>query len=124
MIIDFHTPKGIIRVNSDFITNEELGELSITRNELDKIIADQPRALGAEIDDLKSRMATLESVRQMKYFWDDYFPIVVIIALFLGLLGQFIWKMIYFPEPIPLVVVELTCITGLVVLAIWGEIKH
>ena len=54
----------------------------------------------------------------------DIVPTLVIMALFAGILGQFIWKMIYFPEPVIPVIFELICITGLVVLAIWVEITR
>ncbi len=60
----------------------------------------------------------------MKEFWDEWYPVIIMLALFAGLVGQFIWKMIYFPEPIVPVVIELVCIVGLVGLAIWGEITQ
>ncbi len=60
----------------------------------------------------------------MKEFWDDYWPISVIIALFLGLVGQFIWKMIYFPEPIGIVIFELVFIIGVVILTIVQKIRY
>jgi len=47
------------------------------------------------------------------------FPIIVIIALTSGLLGQFIWKMIYFPEPILPVIFELIFFTTLAGIGIW-----
>ena len=34
-------------------------------------------------------------------------PITIIVALTTGLIAQFIWKMIYFPEPILPVIFEL-----------------
>ena len=60
----------------------------------------------------------------MKDFWDDYWPITVMIALALGLTAQFVWKMIYFPEPLGMVIIELIGIWALVGLAIWGELYH
>ena len=60
----------------------------------------------------------------MKQFWDDYCPIMVMIALALGLTGQFVWKMIYFPEPLKMVIIELVGIWAMVGVAIWGELKH
>jgi len=47
------------------------------------------------------------------------FPIIVILAFLAGLIGQFIWKMIYFPEPIIPVVLELTGFCILAGIAIW-----
>lgn len=60
----------------------------------------------------------------MKEFWDDWYPVIVLAALFAGLLGQFIWKVIYFPEPTVPVIIELTVILGLVISAIWLVIKY
>ena len=42
------------------------------------------------------------------------FPIAVILAFLAGLIVQFVWKMIYFPEPLLPVVLE---IAGFIVLA-------
>jgi len=44
--------------------------------------------------------------------------IIVLIALLAGILGQFIWKMIYFPEPIIPVIIELSLITAMTLSAI------
>ena len=60
----------------------------------------------------------------MKQYWDDYFPIIVMVAIFCGLTGQFIWKMIYFPEPIVPVVIELVCTAGVIVLAAVMSLRH
>lgn len=60
----------------------------------------------------------------MKHFWVNYWVIIIIIALACGLTGQFVWKMIYFPEPLVPVIIELTIIWGLVGLAIWLILKH
>lgn len=60
----------------------------------------------------------------MKKFWDDWYPVIVLVAFFSGLLGQFIWKMIYFPEPIVPVIIELLVIAGLAGLAVWMVIKY
>ena len=47
------------------------------------------------------------------------FPMVVIIGLTLGLITAFIWKMIYFPEPLLPVILELIFIVTMAWLAIW-----
>lgn len=47
------------------------------------------------------------------------FPIILIIAFLSGLIGQFVWKMIYFPEPVIPVVLELAAFTALAGVAIW-----
>ena len=46
-------------------------------------------------------------------------PIVIIISLTLGLITAFIWKMIYFPEPLLPVILELILIVTIAWLAIW-----
>lgn len=50
MIIQFHTPQGIVNINSDIVTDEELAALNITREDLTKLL---PRDLAAEIDEIK-----------------------------------------------------------------------
>jgi len=57
MIIQFHTPKGIVKVNTDTVTNEKLATLGITREVLNNQI---PRDLFAEIDNLEARIKKLE----------------------------------------------------------------
>ena len=52
-------------------------------------------------------------------FWRQYFPATVIIAFTCGLVAQFIWKMIYSPEPLVPVVIELVFIVALAGVAIW-----
>lgn len=47
------------------------------------------------------------------------YPIVVILSLAAGLVTQFIWKMIYFPEPVIPVIIELTFIIGLTISSVW-----
>lgn len=41
------------------------------------------------------------------------FPAIVITSLTCGLIAQFTWKMIYFPEPIVPVILELVFIVAL-----------
>jgi len=57
---------------------------------------------------------------KMKKLW----IITVLLALYAGLIGQFVWKMIYFPEPLMLVIIELILIGGLVSSAIYTTIKE
>jgi len=47
------------------------------------------------------------------------FPIIVITSLTLGLIASFVWKMIYFPEPILPVILELVFIVTMAWLAVW-----
>ncbi len=58
MIIQFHTPKGIVEIDSDKATNSELAQLGMTKVDLQKLI---PRDLIAEIDTLKAQIKVLES---------------------------------------------------------------
>ncbi len=48
--------------------------------------------------------------------------VIVLLALTAGLLGQFVWKMIYWPEPLVPVIIEICIILGLTGLAIWCEV--
>ena len=57
MIIQFHTPKGIVEIDSDTVTDAELSKLGVTREAMNKLI---PRNLSVEIDDLKVRVEKLE----------------------------------------------------------------
>ena len=47
------------------------------------------------------------------------FPVIVIISLTLGLITAFVWKMIYFPEPLLPVILELLFMVTMAWLAIW-----
>jgi len=57
MIIQLHTPNGIVNVDSETVTDFELTELGMTRDTLNELV---PRDLQAEIDGLASRIAKLE----------------------------------------------------------------
>ncbi|KKN72607.1 hypothetical protein LCGC14_0408490 [marine sediment metagenome] len=50
MIIQFHTPKGIVTIDSDTVTDKELTTLKVTRAALEELI---PRDLAPEFDNLK-----------------------------------------------------------------------
>ncbi len=58
MLIQLHTPKGIVEVDSATVTDAALAKLNVTRQALNKLI---PRDLEAEIADLKVRIAKLET---------------------------------------------------------------
>lgn len=60
MIIQFHTPKGIVVVDTDTITDAKLAKIGMDRRKLDDFLAEQPRDLVAEIDGLKERIKELE----------------------------------------------------------------
>ena len=57
MIIELHTPKGIIDADTETVSDAELAELNMTREDLNRLI---PRDILAEIDDLKARIEKLE----------------------------------------------------------------
>lgn len=56
-------------------------------------------------------------------FWKKYYPTMIIGGLWTGLVTQFVWKIVYFPEPLIPVIGELTLITTLGTLAVWGMWK-
>ncbi|MBA7617775.1 hypothetical protein ES703_25093 [subsurface metagenome] len=56
-MITFHIPGGIIRVDSDTVTDEELAALGVTRERLEELM---PRDFLAEIDNLQARVKKLE----------------------------------------------------------------
>ena len=61
MIAQFHTPKGVFTVDTDTITDKELAnKFNMTGQDLNDFLAEQPRDLEAEVDDLKSRVAAVE----------------------------------------------------------------
>ena len=53
MIIQFHTPKGIVEVDSDTVTDAQLAKLKVTRAALKELIPSDPLT---EIDDLKAKL--------------------------------------------------------------------
>lgn len=57
MIISLHRPEGIINIDSDTVTDEQLAELGLTRADFNSMI---PREPLAEIDTLKARVEKLE----------------------------------------------------------------
>lgn len=56
-IIQFHTPQGIIPMDSDTVTDKELASLHITREVVNELI---PRGLATEVDELKAEIAKLK----------------------------------------------------------------
>ncbi len=60
MIVQFHTPKGIVTVDTDTVTDVKLAEIGMNREKLNDFLALQPRDLGAEIDELKAKVIKLE----------------------------------------------------------------
>ncbi|KKN26611.1 hypothetical protein LCGC14_0873040 [marine sediment metagenome] len=53
MIIQFHTPKGIVPIDSDTVTDAELAGINMGRQKLDAYLSEMPRDLAAEITSLK-----------------------------------------------------------------------
>jgi len=51
MIVQFHTPNGIVEVDSENVTAEELAKLGISREDVKASI---PRNILTEIDELKA----------------------------------------------------------------------
>lgn len=51
------------------------------------------------------------------------FPIAVIIGLLFSVIGQFVWKMIYFPEPLLMVIGELIGFIIFAGVAIWCIVR-
>ena len=54
----------------------------------------------------------------MKKPFSLVFPVIIIWALTAGLIAQFVWKMIYFPEPVIPFICELVMF---VILAVWAS---
>ena len=63
MIIQFHTPKGIVLVDSDTVTDKELAAINLDRQKLDECLSYQPRDLEGEVDNLRSRIVELETIK-------------------------------------------------------------
>jgi len=68
MVIQLHTPEGIIEIDSETVTDEKLTELHLTREALNELIprnlvteVDEIKAKIADYDELKARMESLES---------------------------------------------------------------
>lgn len=59
MIIQLHTPKGIIEIDSETATDEKLTELHLTRETLNGLIS---RDMANEVDKLTARVEQLEKV--------------------------------------------------------------
>ncbi len=57
MILQLHTPKGIIEVDTEAVTDKQLVELNVSRDSLNELV---PRDLAAEIDMLKAKVEKLE----------------------------------------------------------------
>ncbi|KKL81864.1 hypothetical protein LCGC14_1990510, partial [marine sediment metagenome] len=54
MIIQFHTPDGVVDIDTEEVTDTELSLINMTREEFDMFLSNQPRDLLAEIDELKA----------------------------------------------------------------------
>ncbi|KKM98164.1 hypothetical protein LCGC14_1160750 [marine sediment metagenome] len=54
MIIQFHTPGGVVEIDTETATDNELVLINMTREEFNMFLASQPRNLLAEIDELKA----------------------------------------------------------------------
>jgi len=57
MIIQLHTPKGLVLLDTDNVTDKQLQELNLTRENLAELI---PCDYGAELKALEKRIKLLE----------------------------------------------------------------
>ena len=57
MIIQLHTPKGIVEIDTATVSDTKLAELSTGRELINAMI---PRDLAAEIDELKTAVGKLD----------------------------------------------------------------
>ena len=57
MIIQFHTPNGVVEVDSETATNTELATLGMYREDLEELM---PRDLAAKIDGMNDRLLAVE----------------------------------------------------------------
>ena len=64
MIIQFHTPDGVVEVDTEKVTDNDLAGINMTRNKLDMFLSNQPRDLLAEIDELKERLDKITKVKE------------------------------------------------------------
>lgn len=48
-----------------------------------------------------------------RYLLRTFLPAIFVLALTCGLIGQFVWKMVYFPEPLLPVILELIFIVAI-----------
>ncbi len=53
MIIQFHTPKGIVEIDGETVTDVELSKINLDRRRFNEFLAEQPRDLAVEMDRLK-----------------------------------------------------------------------
>ncbi len=60
MIIQFHTPKGIVDIDSKTVTDEKLAEINITRDDLNFHLASCNRDVLKELDAFETRLKKLE----------------------------------------------------------------
>ncbi len=59
MIVQLHTKNGVINIDSGKVTDVELADLKMTRQDLNDMM---PRDLRTEIDELDLRLKKLEKV--------------------------------------------------------------
>ncbi len=50
MIVQFHTPEGIVDIDSDTVSDADLAGVGLDRQKFNAYLAEQPRDLAAEID--------------------------------------------------------------------------
>lgn len=64
MIIQFHTPKGIVEIDSNTVTDKELAKINLNRKKLNDYLSEQPRDTLAEIDEIKERLIEAGIIRK------------------------------------------------------------
>ena len=60
MIIQFHTPKGIVEIDSEKVTDAELAKINMDRQKLNDFLVRQPKELATKIDEIKTRLEQAE----------------------------------------------------------------
>ena len=56
MIVQFHTPQGIVQVDTSTVTDAKLAEINMDRQGLNYFLSSQPRDLVKEIDKLNAKL--------------------------------------------------------------------
>ncbi len=70
MIIQFHTPKGIVNIDSETVTDEQLAELNITRADLDEALGYTATYTRQDEARLQEILANSPEVITMPEIWE------------------------------------------------------
>ena len=69
-------------------------------------------------------MSNFKKIIRQAPFWSVLYPAVILLALWAALVGAFVWKMIYHPESVVWVILELSAFTIISFSAIWCLLKN